>query len=89
LEEEKKRFDLKKLMFHLTNKQKEYLLSRFESIEKESTPPLKLMERTEDLERKLSDYIEGGVFIDFCSSLGEFNQAEREVRQDPSKSWSD
>jgi len=74
-------------MFHLTTKEKGYLLSRFESIEKESAPPLKLMERAEGLEKNLSDYVEGGVFIDFSKSLREFNRAEREVRQDPSKSW--
>lgn len=74
-------------MFHLSCREERYLLSRFESIDKGSTPPLRLMEATEDLNRELSEYVRGGVFIDFQESLKEFNEIELEVRRDPLANW--
>lgn len=74
-------------MFHLSSREEKYLLSRFESIDKGSTPPLKLMEATEDLNRKLSEYVRGGMFIDFYESLKKFNRTELEVRRNSSNDW--
>lgn len=75
-------------MFHLSSREERYLLSRFESVDKDSAPPRELMEATKDLNRKLSEYVRGGVFIDFQESLKKFNETELEVRRDSSKNWS-